>query len=54
MERRSGRFRGQLLLQADTRSAIQRFLPKWRIRLDELKSSRQARWSLDIDPIELF
>jgi len=54
MERRSGRYRGQLLLQADTRSAIQRFLPKWRIRLDELKSSRQARWSLDIDPIELF
>jgi len=54
MERRSGRYRGQLLLQADTRSAIQGFLRRWRIGLDELKSSRRTRWSLDIDPIELF
>jgi primosomal protein N' (replication factor Y) len=54
MERRSGRYRGQLLIQADTRAKIQRFLAAWRPALDELKSARKTRWSLDIDPTELF
>jgi primosomal protein N' (replication factor Y) len=54
MERRSGRYRGQLLIQADSRPHMQQFLKTWRSGLEELKSSRRARWSLDIDPIELF
>ena len=54
MERRSGRYRGQLLVQADSRAEMQRFITIWRERLDGLKSSRRARWSLDVDPIELF
>jgi len=54
MERRSGRYRGQLLIQADTRGQMQRFLGEWRPALDELKSARKTRWSLDVDPAELF
>jgi primosomal protein N' (replication factor Y) len=54
MERRSGRYRGQLLIRAERRGELQRFLKAWRGRLDELKSGRQARWSLDVDPVELF
>ena len=54
MERRSGRYRGQLLFVGQSRPALQRFLKAWRPMLDELKSSRRTRWSLDIDPVELF
>jgi primosomal protein N' (replication factor Y) len=54
MERRSGRFRGQLLVRANNRAGLQRFLGTWRTDLDGLRSGRQARWSLDIDPVELF
>jgi primosomal protein N' (replication factor Y) len=54
MERRSGRYRGQLLVQADSRAEMQRFITTWRQQLDSLKSARRARWSLDVDPIELF
>ncbi|MAF84801.1 MAG: primosomal protein N' [Gammaproteobacteria bacterium] len=54
MERRSGRYRGQLLIQADTRGQLQHFLAAWRPALDELKSARKTRWSVDVDPTELF
>jgi primosomal protein N' (replication factor Y) len=54
MERRSGRFRGQLLIRASRRSEMQSFLHRWRDELDSLKSARKTRWSLDIDPVELF
>jgi primosomal protein N' (replication factor Y) len=54
MERRSGRYRGQLLIRAETRRSLQRFLDTWRPGLDELPHARRARWSLDVDPVELF
>ena len=54
MERRSGRYRGQLLLQADVRRDLQRFLPDFRAALSALPSQRRVRWSLDVDPSELF
>jgi len=54
MERRSGRYRGQLLVQADNRAEMQRFVAAWREQLDNMKTSRRARWSLDVDPVELF
>jgi len=54
MERRAGRFRGQLLIQAQQRGQMQRFLTPWRARLDELQQGRRARWSIDVDPVELF
>ena len=54
MERRAGRYRGQLLLQADVRRDIQRFLPDFRAAVSALPSHRRVRWSLDVDPAELF
>jgi primosomal protein N' (replication factor Y) len=54
MERRSGRYRGQLLVQATVRRDLQRFLPEFRAAITTLPSQRHVRWSLDVDPSELF
>lgn len=54
MERRAGRYRAQLLLQAEARGALHRLLGQWAPQLESLKAGRQVRWSLDVDPIEMF
>ena len=54
MERRAGRFRAQLLLVARDRKRLHRLLADWVPRLSTLKSARKVRWSLDVDPIDLF
>lgn len=54
MERRAGRFRAQLLLQSNTRAALHRLLNAWIVNVERLPGSRTVRWSLDIDPIDLF
>lgn len=54
MERRAGRFRAQLLLQASTRASLHRLMSHWTVQVEQLPGSRTVRWSLDIDPIDLF
>ena len=54
MERRAGKYRMQLLLQSAQRPALARFLEQWLPAVEQLSSARQARWSLDVDPQELF
>ncbi|MFQ5634229.1 MAG: primosomal protein N' [Gammaproteobacteria bacterium] len=54
MERRAARYHGQLLIHADRRARLQQFLGGWRERLDDLPAARRARWSIDVDPVELF
>ncbi len=54
MERRAGRSRAQLLLQAENRHVLQRLLTVWAPQLEGLKSCRKVRWSLDVDPVEMF
>lgn len=54
MEKRSGRYRGQLLITAAKRGELQRFLPRWRAQLDGLTYARRVRWSIDVDPFDLF
>jgi primosomal protein N' (replication factor Y) len=54
MERRGGRYRAQLLVHATRRAGLQPFLGAWRERFAELPEARRVRWSLDVDPIELF
>jgi primosomal protein N' (replication factor Y) len=54
MPRRAGRARWQLLLSAAQRPALHALLEPWIARLYELKSARKARWSLDVDPIDLY
>lgn len=54
MERRAGRYRAQLLLQARERRALHDFLHDWLERLTQEKSGRKVRWSLDVDPAEMY
>ncbi|WP_231471393.1 primosomal protein N' [Thioalkalivibrio sp. HK1] len=53
MERRAGRWRTQLLIEASSRSALQRFLGPWIETLEALPSARRVRWSVDVDPQEM-
>ena len=54
MERRAGRYRAQLLIQTSHRSELQRLLKQWIPRFDTMKSARRVRWSIDVDPVDMF
>jgi primosomal protein N' (replication factor Y) len=54
MERRAGRFRAQLLLQANARGPLHNLMNAWLPQVETLPGSRSVRWSLDVDPIDLF
>lgn len=54
MERRAGRYRAQLLVQSLDRKTLHGFLDAWIARLVESKQARRVRWSLDVDPIDLY
>ena len=50
MERRGGRTRWYLLVQAGNRPALHRQLDMWIMHLQKLTSVRKVRWSVDVDP----
>ena len=52
--RRAGYQRGQLLLAASQRPPLQRVLDDCWQALHRLPLARRVRWSLDVDPIDLF
>jgi primosomal protein N' (replication factor Y) len=54
MPRRAGRWRGHLLLSALERPALQAFLPAWLGRVRDSAEARRVRWSIDVDPIDLY
>lgn len=58
MERRAGRFRAQLLIESASRAALNAALSNWLTKLasnKNLKSqANKVRWSLDIDPVDLY
>jgi len=54
MARRAGRYRAQLLLQSDDRKALHSVLGNLRPVLENEPTARKVRWSIDVDPIELF
>ena len=54
MPLRAGRHRGQLLLEAGSRSVLHGALRPWMLALSGLPSARRVRWSLDVDPIDLY
>jgi len=54
MPLRAGRHRGQLLIEAETRGALHGALRPWYPSLSTLPSARRVRWSLDVDPIDLY
>jgi len=54
MARKAGRYRAQLLLQSSDRSRLHDALARLRPALEQSPAARKARWSIDVDPIELF
>ena len=54
MARRAGRFRAQLLLQSTARKSLHIVLAALRPLLEDEPAGRKVRWSIDVDPIELF
>ena len=54
MARKAGRYRAQLLLQSSDRSSLHQVLTELRPILENDPSARKVRWSIDVDPVELF
>jgi primosomal protein N' (replication factor Y) len=53
MEKRAGRFRYLLQLEAEQRPALQALLSQLVSQLEAHRDSRRLRWSIDVDPQEL-
>jgi len=54
MEKRAGRYRAQLLVQSRQRAPLHQFLARWRGAIEASRRSRTVRWSLDVDPVDLY
>jgi primosomal protein N' (replication factor Y) len=54
MAKRAGRYHAQLLLEARERTPLHRVLDQWLVEVEGIKAPRDLRWSLDVDPLELF
>ncbi|HEX5305877.1 MAG TPA: primosomal protein N' [Dyella sp.] len=54
MALRAGRHRGQLLLEASGRAQLHAVARPWQRTLGSLPTARRVRWSLDVDPIDLY
>lgn len=54
MERRGGRWRMQLLFEAAQRSALHTLLERLLPEFTALPAARRVRWSLDVDPLDLY
>lgn len=54
MERRANRVRAQLLLRSPSRPELQRLLAELVPQLGTLPGARRVRWSVDVDPIDLY
>ena len=54
MEKRAGNYRAQLLLTTQNRKALHQLLDHHIEAVSKLKSSRDCRWSIDVDPVDLY
>ncbi len=54
MERRAGRYRAQLLVQSAARAPLHGFLSRWLAALAESPLAKKVRWSLDVDPVDMY
>ncbi len=52
MERLKGMERGHLLMQSDSRQAVQLLLRQWVQQLRESALGAKVRWAVDVDPLE--
>lgn len=54
MERRAGRYRAQLLIQANNRKQLQTLCATQITAIENHPSAKKVRWSIDIDPQDLM
>ncbi|MDH3451962.1 MAG: primosomal protein N' [Gammaproteobacteria bacterium] len=54
MEKRGGRYRAQLLTSAAHRRPLHEMLGLWLQWLEQAPQGRRVRWSLDVDPADLY
>ncbi|MFI4979590.1 MAG: primosomal protein N', partial [Nevskiales bacterium] len=54
MARRAGYHRAQLLLRGASRAALHRLLEQWLAAIETLPAAKRLRWSVDVDPADLF
>ena len=54
MPRRAGFQRSQLLVEAADRATMQAFLADWLAGIRALREARRVRWSIDVDPVDLY
>ena len=54
MERRAGRYRAQLLIQANNRKQLQSLFAISISQIENDKTAKKVRWSIDIDPQDLM
>jgi primosomal protein N' (replication factor Y) len=54
MALRAGRQRGQLLIESPRRAVLRGVLRPWQQQLAALPQARKVRWSLDVDPVDLY
>jgi len=54
MERRAGRYRWQLILLSSERKKLHGVLKHWVPGISKLKTASKVRWSIDVDPQDMF
>jgi len=54
MAKRAGNYHFQLLLQNTHRKQLQSLLDQLVPQLYSMKESKKVRWSLDVDPVDLY
>ena len=54
MEKKASHYRGQLLLQSEGRKSLNQSLKVFIDEIERKKFVRRVKWSIDVDPIELF
>ncbi len=54
MQKRAGKYRAHLLLQTSERQLLKRFLRDFAPALPSLPDAGRVRWSVDVDPLDLY
>ncbi len=54
MEKLAGRYRAQLMVRSNHRGQLHQLLREWIKAIETDPQARHARWSIDIDPMEMF
>jgi len=54
MEKLAGRYRAQLLVKCNRRKPLHDLLSSWTNELEISAQARKIRWSLDIDPMQMY